>query len=689
MAALDNDSTPTKRALGRASPPKFASSTSSSPVKEEAKSSWSNSSPSKPSNVFGGPKNISTPDLSASSLGKPIVSPGSSSTATTPTKKFTPVWKRTIPDYPAPVFGYAAGMVADPFAKPNASSTSVSSSPSKSNETPKVTKVLTEKERKKLEKEEKKKAKEEEKQRKKLVKRGIAVPPTTGNASAAATPVRQPASVSANKPSPSQLPYLNPTPPRVGAPGEYSKAYAHGQLQHQHLMARGGVIGYGQGQQTSSQQSTPTRQIQVRGQPVQASASGTPPSGAVTRYSMPLAKQESSTEEDEEAEGDDEDDESDQDVEQAYQYEGSDYSEETSEQEYAVPMSRKAREQKQREEEERQYQEYLAQQQRAKEKAKKAGGSSPGRYQGGYERPSPTSRHGHVKSRSSASDGFVVVSQSQPSGRNGSRPAHSRTQSYHTNYSNSEDDWEQLQSYEASPEKFKATPTPKSRAKGKGRRYQEPSEEEEEEEDEEEEEEEEAQSAEEELRRRYMAKRKWERAQAKAQAEAEAQKQAEAEAQAREQARGSRHRREASERETVRKFQREPEYEYEADPRVQNSTAKQSMQGRGMREKVQDIDWGRQEQPQDQNAPRKYQQQLKYDGGDDDGRGREKTKVKRRASLKELFRSRSKSRSRYAEPEEEEEEDYSRQKVSSSPTKKPSQPTRTLVKKGSRKVMVQ
>jgi len=40
-----------------------------------------------------------------------------------PTKKSTPVWKRTIPEYPQPAFGYATGMVKDPWTKP-ASSTS-------------------------------------------------------------------------------------------------------------------------------------------------------------------------------------------------------------------------------------------------------------------------------------------------------------------------------------------------------------------------------------------------------------------------------------------------------------------------------------------------------------------------------------------------------------------------------------
>jgi len=40
-----------------------------------------------------------------------------------PTKKSTPIWKRTIPEYPQPAFGYATGMVKDPWTKP-ASSTS-------------------------------------------------------------------------------------------------------------------------------------------------------------------------------------------------------------------------------------------------------------------------------------------------------------------------------------------------------------------------------------------------------------------------------------------------------------------------------------------------------------------------------------------------------------------------------------
>jgi len=38
-----------------------------------------------------------------------------------PTKKSTPVWKRTIPEYPQPAFGYATGMVKDPWTKPASS----------------------------------------------------------------------------------------------------------------------------------------------------------------------------------------------------------------------------------------------------------------------------------------------------------------------------------------------------------------------------------------------------------------------------------------------------------------------------------------------------------------------------------------------------------------------------------------
>lgn len=62
---------------------------------------------------------------SASSItGQSSSRPGSSgqhaqstSSENSPTKKYAPTWKRTIPEYPQPAFGYAAGMVKDPWTK--------------------------------------------------------------------------------------------------------------------------------------------------------------------------------------------------------------------------------------------------------------------------------------------------------------------------------------------------------------------------------------------------------------------------------------------------------------------------------------------------------------------------------------------------------------------------------------------
>ena len=43
-----------------------------------------------------------------------------SDTSAPPPKKFTPIWRHTLPDYPAPAWGYAVGMIGKPHPKPKA-----------------------------------------------------------------------------------------------------------------------------------------------------------------------------------------------------------------------------------------------------------------------------------------------------------------------------------------------------------------------------------------------------------------------------------------------------------------------------------------------------------------------------------------------------------------------------------------
>jgi len=99
----DRSASPPKR---RTSPPRFISdSSSSSPIKETSSTAFINS------NVTTG--RVASPTKSTFT-----------STATSPSKdkqpttSSTPVWKRTIPEVPAPVWGYAAGMVKEPHPKP-------------------------------------------------------------------------------------------------------------------------------------------------------------------------------------------------------------------------------------------------------------------------------------------------------------------------------------------------------------------------------------------------------------------------------------------------------------------------------------------------------------------------------------------------------------------------------------------
>ena len=99
---------PSKRSLPATS--------SHSPVKN---SEWNNF-PSLPAAVSTIPKSTSTTTSSSIPTTSATTSNSSSDTSVPPPKKFTPIWKRTIPHYPAPAWGYAVGMVSDPHPKPKA-----------------------------------------------------------------------------------------------------------------------------------------------------------------------------------------------------------------------------------------------------------------------------------------------------------------------------------------------------------------------------------------------------------------------------------------------------------------------------------------------------------------------------------------------------------------------------------------
>ncbi|KAF9530249.1 hypothetical protein CPB83DRAFT_905514 [Crepidotus variabilis] len=121
----------------RASPPRFTpnsasqpGSSSSSPVKESTPSTWGKLN-SNPTPALTQARNAALSSGSGSAANPPqMVSqsyPLSSATMANATegssKKFTPMWKRTIPEVPAPVWGFAAGMVSEPHPKPRAQPT--------------------------------------------------------------------------------------------------------------------------------------------------------------------------------------------------------------------------------------------------------------------------------------------------------------------------------------------------------------------------------------------------------------------------------------------------------------------------------------------------------------------------------------------------------------------------------------
>ncbi|TFK26585.1 hypothetical protein FA15DRAFT_615514 [Coprinopsis marcescibilis] len=284
----------------RASPPRF-SSPSNSPVKEQPDSRFSGSHGTtlreeSPNKVFSNnppttrhsqgnalndmqaAKMNALQTITDTSPATTTMSSGSSS-ASSPTKKFTPMWKRTIPDYPAPVFGYASGMVAEPFTKPNASSNPTTAGSS--------TKVA-----------------------------GTSVSPH-------ATPTGKGKAVDATTPkgkitirgipntekdgSPSMLPYLHPTPP-----GAKNQSHTQGRLaQSQHQQSKQ-QQSHGYSQAHSMQQNPQVAQVKGHRQQVQ---------------------QEETTEEEETGE-EEEDEEEDEYMDAAYEYEGSDASSESGQQQY-------------------------------------------------------------------------------------------------------------------------------------------------------------------------------------------------------------------------------------------------------------------------------------------------------------------------------------------------------------------
>ena len=108
----------------RSTPPKFQSqpsSESSSPTKENASTSSLNKFSGLPAAASMIPKfSISTTTSSSTSTTSATTSSSISDTSVPPPKKFTPIWKHTIPDLPAPAWGYAVGMVSEPYPKPKA-----------------------------------------------------------------------------------------------------------------------------------------------------------------------------------------------------------------------------------------------------------------------------------------------------------------------------------------------------------------------------------------------------------------------------------------------------------------------------------------------------------------------------------------------------------------------------------------
>jgi hypothetical protein len=115
-SSSNTSSVPPKR---RASPPRFQSqpnSESSSPIKDNPPANNNNTLSAKLV-----PTSSSSVTANANSTNTTNPAPSSSTStaaAAPPPKKFTPMWKRTIPEMPAPAWGYAAGMVSEPHPKP-------------------------------------------------------------------------------------------------------------------------------------------------------------------------------------------------------------------------------------------------------------------------------------------------------------------------------------------------------------------------------------------------------------------------------------------------------------------------------------------------------------------------------------------------------------------------------------------
>jgi hypothetical protein len=66
------------------------------------------------------PKSLSTATPSSLPTTSAIISNSTVTSEPPPTKKSTPIWKQTIPDHPAPAWGYAVGMASKPCPKPKA-----------------------------------------------------------------------------------------------------------------------------------------------------------------------------------------------------------------------------------------------------------------------------------------------------------------------------------------------------------------------------------------------------------------------------------------------------------------------------------------------------------------------------------------------------------------------------------------
>jgi hypothetical protein len=121
--ALLSDSPSPKRGRPLPTPTSNSTSGANATILPITSQSAENPSPgsSRPSRLAIQATEALPSDLPSPKRGRPLPTSTSNSTSDTsvpPPKKFTPIWKHTLPDYPAPAWGYAVGMVSEPHPKP-------------------------------------------------------------------------------------------------------------------------------------------------------------------------------------------------------------------------------------------------------------------------------------------------------------------------------------------------------------------------------------------------------------------------------------------------------------------------------------------------------------------------------------------------------------------------------------------